>query len=251
MAGATSGYESKMWHHDRPVIRRDSYIIEVSSTVRLEGELWRPRSPVGLIVFVHGSGTSRASARDRYVAELLHRAGLGTLLIDLLTVEEVNGLRERFAVEAFGDRVTPMIDRLVDDPRIDEPIGLFAVGTGAAAAICAAAARPDLVGAIVCRSGRPDLAGDALGSLIRPLLMIVGADDEPVLGFNRASLPTLPEGSALEIVPGASHLFDQPGALDAAAERATAWFVHHLDGGSLSTDGQGAERLTDRSPISW
>jgi putative phosphoribosyl transferase len=195
----------------------------------LVGDLIGPSTPAGLIVFAHGSGSSRFSPRNRYVAELLHRENLATFLVDLLTVAEDRDRSARFDIDALADRLTATVDNLLGDPAIELPIGLFGASTGAAAALVTAAARPGAVWAVVSRGGRPDLAGAALTSVRSPTLLIVGDNDPQVLDLNRAALRDLGAGSALEVVPGASHLFEEPGALDSVAQRAATWFHRHLE----------------------
>ena len=202
--------------------------VEVPGGV-LVGDLVRPANPVGLVVFAHGSGSSRFSPRNRYVADLLNEDGLATFLVDLLTVEEDRDRAARFDIDVLADRLTATVDNLLGDPAIELPIGLFGASTGAAAAIVTAAARPGGVWAVVSRGGRPDLAGAALVSVRSPTLLIVGDNDPQVLDLNRAALRELGAGSALEIVPGASHLFEEPGALDSVAQRAATWFHRHLE----------------------
>ncbi len=192
-----------------------------------------PEPGDGIVVFAHGSGSSRHSSRNRHVAERLHRSGLQTLLLDLLTVEEERiDLRTgeyRFDIVRLGDRVADAIDWVSD--RVDAEIGLFGASTGAAAALVAASVRRDAVGAVVSRGGRPDLAGDALPLVRAPTLLIVGALDRTVLQLNRAARARLTGPSALQIVPGATHLFEEQGALDVVADLASDWFRHHLTAG--------------------
>jgi pimeloyl-ACP methyl ester carboxylesterase len=183
-------------------------------------------------VFAHGSGSSRYSRRNRHVAERLHAVGLGTVLLDLLTAEEetadMRTGRHRFDVQMLGDRVVGAIDWLGQDD--DSPVGLFGASTGAAAALIAAAARPEQVAAIVSRGGRPDLAGDALPAVRAPTLLIVGGRDTSVLEMNTRARALMLAPSSLEVVPGASHLFEEPGALDVVAEMAAGWFLRYLSG---------------------
>jgi putative phosphoribosyl transferase len=184
----------------------------------------------GIVVFAHGSGSSRHSPRNRQVAAILHSSGLGTLLLDLLTPEEEAVDRRtgehRFDVRMLGDRVIAAIDwlRRVDD----SPIGLFGASTGAAAALIAAAARPEAVFAVVSRGGRPDLAGDDLPAVRAPTLLIVGSRDTEVLTMNESARALMEAESALEVIPGATHLFEETGALDVVARLALAWFERCL-----------------------
>jgi putative phosphoribosyl transferase len=201
--------------------------VEVAGGV-LIGDLIRPPDAVGLIVFAHGSGSSRSSPRNRYVADLLHQQGFATFLVDLLTVDEDRHRSARFDIDVLAGRLTATIDHLLSDPAIELPIGVFGASTGAAAAIVTAATRPGAVRAVVSRGGRPDLAGAALTSVRSPTLLIVGDNDPQVLDLNRVALRELGPGSALEVIPGASHLFEEPGALDSVARRAARWFQRHL-----------------------
>ena len=184
----------------------------------------------GIVVFAHGSGSSRHSPRNRQVAATLHSSGLGTLLLDLLTPdEEAVDMRtgeHRFDVHMLGDRVVAAIDwlRQVDD----SPIGLFGASTGAAAALIAAAERPEDVFAVVSRGGRPDLAGDDLPAVRAPTLLIVGSRDTEVLAMNESARARMEVETALEVIPGATHLFEEPGALDVVAQLALAWFERYL-----------------------
>ncbi len=184
----------------------------------------------GIVIFSHGSGSSRHSSRNRHVAEVLQEDGFQTLLLDLLTPDEdkvdLRTGEHRFDIELLGDRLTRIIDwvRKTDDA----PIGLFGASTGAAAALVAAARRPDEVGAVVSRGGRPDLAGEELPLVRAPTLLIVGGRDASVLEMNQAARTRLEAESALEIVPGATHLFEEPGTLDVVAHLASGWFRRHL-----------------------
>jgi putative phosphoribosyl transferase len=199
----------------------------------LGGFLALPQEALGLVLFAHGSGSSRHSPRNRYVAEILQGAGLGTLLMDLLTREE-DAVDEftsqfRFDIGLLADRLSRAIDWLEPQPETRElPIGLFGASTGAAAALQAAAARPNRVRAVVSRGGRPDLAGEALAHVRAPTLLIVGADDTPVIPLNDAALRRMEAPAEMRLVPGASHLFEEPGTLAAASALARDWFVRHL-----------------------
>ena len=203
-----------------------------AGTVQLDGELTPPRAGAGIVVFAHGSGSSRHSPRNQFVARALRERGLGTLLMDLLTAgEEAQDARTahlRFDIELLATRVMTSIDWLGAAHGDATPIGCFGASTGAAAALVAAAARPDAVGAVVSRGGRPDLAGGALGDVRAPTLLIVGGDDRRVIGMNKEALAALRSEKALEIVPGATHLFEEPGALEQVAELAGSWFLRHL-----------------------
>jgi putative phosphoribosyl transferase len=199
----------------------------------LGGFLTLPEKARGLVLFAHGSGSSRHSPRNRYVAEILQSAGLGTLLMDLLTSDEdaVDQFTRqfRFDIGLLADRLTSAIDWLEQLPEArDLPIGLFGASTGAAAALQAAAARPDRVRAVVSRGGRPDLAGEALEHVRAPTLLIVGADDTPVIPLNKAALRQMEAPAEMRLVSGASHLFEEPGTLAVASTLARDWFVRHL-----------------------
>jgi len=199
----------------------------------LEGTLSVPREATGVVLFAHGSGSSRHSPRNRFVAAELQQAGLGTLLIDLLSAEEervdARTGELRFDIGLLARRVVAATDWLARQAAATGlPIGCFGASTGAAAALVAAAERPDVVAAVVSRGGRPDLAGDALGRVRAPTLLIVGGNDEVVLDLNRQAQATLRAETKLEIVPGATHLFPEPGKLERVAELARDWFTRHL-----------------------
>ncbi|MDR7482297.1 MAG: dienelactone hydrolase family protein [Armatimonadota bacterium] len=201
----------------------------------LEGGLALPVRRAGLVLFAHGSGSSRHSPRNRHVARALQQAGLGTLLFDLLTaaeeVEDARTARLRFDIPLLAQRLIAATAWAQTDPRTRHlPIGYFGASTGAAAALVAAAERPEGVGAIVSRGGRPDLAGAALGRVRAPTLLVVGGRDLVVLDLNRQALAALQAPAELAIVPGAGHLFEEPGTLDEVARLAAAWFRRHLEG---------------------
>jgi len=200
----------------------------------LDGNLGIPEHALGIVLFAHGSGSSRFSPRNRLVAETLQGAGLATLLIDLLTSgEEAIDRRTRhlrFDIDLLAGRLTGVTDWLLRDSRTHElNIGYFGASTGAAAALVAAARRPEAVGAIVSRGGRPDLARDALGHVQAPTLLIVGGRDYAVIQMNQQALDGLRVEKRMEIVAGATHLFEEPGALEEVARLACDWFQHHLD----------------------
>jgi putative phosphoribosyl transferase len=208
---------------------------------RLIGDLDVPRGAIGVVLFAHGSGSSRKSSRNRAVARSLEEAGLATLLLDLLTRPEEQreeaGAMLRFDVVLLAERLGAAIDWLGREPSTRNlPIGLFGASTGAAAALIAAAQRPDRVRAVVSRGGRPDLAQDALERVQSPTLLIVGGADEEVLGLNRTALERMSCEKHLVVVRGATHLFQEPGALQEVARLARGWFVHHLqsDGDATS-----------------
>ena len=186
----------------------------------------------GLVVFAHGSGSSRKS-RNRYVARALGQRGLATVLLDLLTADEADtdaiDARFRFDIPFLARRLGQATDELARQKALRHlPIGYFGASTGAAAALIAAAERPSVVRGVVARGGRPDLAGDALAAVQAPTLLIVGSADATVLQLNRAALARMRARAALALVPGASHLFEEPGALDEVARLAASWFVEHL-----------------------
>jgi len=192
-----------------------------------------PASSHGLVLFAHGSGSSRFSPRNRFVARLLHGAGFATLLIDLLTAEEdaVDQVTRhlRFDIDRLGRRLVDLLDWMAADGTVQAlPAGLFGASTGAAAALVAAARRPQQVKAVVSRGGRPDLATAVLAEVRAPTLLIVGARDEEVLRLNREALTHLRAEAALEVVPGATHLFEEPGALEKVADLAVQWFRRFL-----------------------
>jgi pimeloyl-ACP methyl ester carboxylesterase len=208
--------------------------------VGLAGILTVPPRARGVVVFAHGSGSGRFSPRNTAVADVLVQAGFGTLLVDLLTAEEeaedLITARLRFDIRLLADRVIGAIDWLDADAVVGDlppslrhlPIGCFGASTGAAAALIAAAERPDRVAAVVSRGGRPDLAGDALRRVTAPTLLIVGGRDVDVIRLNRQAQSLLAGESRLEIVPGAGHLFEEPGALERVAELTRDWFERHL-----------------------
>jgi putative phosphoribosyl transferase len=189
---------------------------------------WEAR-PRGMVVFVHGSGSSRFSPRNRQVAEVMHGQRLGTLLMDLLTEDEGDDRRLVFDIDLLAQRVATALEWLgSQDAFAALKIGLFGASTGAAAALQAAAAQPGRVAAVVSRGGRPDLAASHLADVRAPTLLIVGAADTEVLQLNRQAMRQLHCQKRLENVPGATHLFEEPGALEAVAHLACAWFSTHL-----------------------
>lgn len=201
----------------------------------INGDLQVPDGASAIVVFAHGSGSSRHSPRNQYVAQTLVERRLATLLIDLLSdAEESVDLftrHLRFDIQMLADRVARVTDWLQAEPgTVNLRIGYFGASTGAAAALVAAAARPAIVGAVVSRGGRPDLAGDALSRVQAPTLLIVGGNDQPVIDLNREAMAKMPGEVRLEIVPGATHLFEEPGTLEEVAELAGEWFERHLGG---------------------
>jgi putative phosphoribosyl transferase len=195
----------------------------------LPGLLSVPARPSGLVVFAHGSGSSRYSPRNRYVASVLRQAGLGTLLFDLLTVDEELDRANVFDIRLLAERLAGATGWLRSQPAAAGlPVGYFGASTGAAAALLAAAQPGADIAAVVSRGGRPDLAGAALGSVRAPTLLIVGGNDQVVLDLNRRAQVELRCENDLAVVPGATHLFDEPGTLTAAAELARDWFTRHM-----------------------
>jgi pimeloyl-ACP methyl ester carboxylesterase len=199
----------------------------------LEGTLTLPVNAAGVVAFAHGSGSSRFSPRNRAVAMTLNEAGLATLLFDLLTAQE-NELDAvtralRFDIDLLTRRLVAAIDWLANRHETGNlPVGLFGASTGAAAALRAAAARPKRIAAVVSRGGRPDLAGDALPRVQAPTLLIVGGDDGVVIGMNRDAAARMQCPHRVHIVPGATHLFEEPGKLEQVAQLAREWFLEHL-----------------------
>lgn len=206
----------------------------------LPGDLGLPERPEGLVIFAHGSGSGRRSPRNRMVAGVLEKAGLATLLFDLLTPLEALDRANVFDIDLLGHRLLEAIGWAQDEPRLrDLPLGLFGASTGAAAALVAAAEEP-AVRAVVSRGGRPDLAGEALARVRAPTLLIVGGRDEPVVELNRAAARRLVAPHRLVIVPGATHLFEEPGALEHVADLARDWFVAHLAAPARAAGGTGS-----------
>jgi putative phosphoribosyl transferase len=211
----------------------ETVVVPAAGGRRLEGDLRIPADARGVVLFAHGSGSGRHSPRNQLVAATLDQAGFATLLLDLLTAEEEAaeqaGGMLRFDVGLLADRLQAAMDWLRNEPRTRAlPLGLFGASTGAAAALLAAAARPDQVGAVVSRGGRPDLAGPALERVRAPTLLIVGGRDPQVLALNRAAQARLGGPVELVVVPGATHLFEEPGALEQVARLARDWFARWL-----------------------
>jgi dienelactone hydrolase len=199
----------------------------------LTGDLAIPPESKGIVLFAHGSGSSRFSPRNRYVADALRRAGLATFLIDLLTPQEERldqaTAHLRFDIGLLAERLLDATDWLQSESETRNlRIGYFGASTGAAAALIAAASRSELISAVVSRGGRPDLAGDALEQVKAPVLLIVGSNDDVVIELNQTALKQLPGEKKLEIVQGASHLFEEPGTLEQVADLAANWFTSHL-----------------------
>ena len=208
--------------------------VQVSAgAVALNADLRVPAGARGLVIFAHGSGSSRFSRRNRQVAEFLGHRGFATLLLDLLTTQEETvddvTAEYRFDIARLGPRVSAAADWVATRPDIGAlPIGCFGASTGAAAALIAAADRPAAIAAVVSRGGRPDLAGEALRRVEAPTLLIVGGHDEPVIELNRDAMRQMHAHVELEVVPGATHLFEEPGTLDQVADLAANWFTRYL-----------------------
>jgi pimeloyl-ACP methyl ester carboxylesterase len=207
--------------------------IGVGRRGEIVGDLRLPGEPRGIVVFAHGSGSSRHSPRNRMVASVLDDAGFGTLLIDLLTTDEeavdVRTAELRFDIGLLAERLLAASEAVAADARLRAlGLGYFGASTGAAAALVAAAERPEPVRAIVSRGGRPDLAGDVLGLVTAPTLLIVGGLDTAVIGMNRAAADRMRCEREIAVVPGATHLFEERGTLEEVAGLARGWFERHL-----------------------
>lgn len=201
--------------------------------VKLEGSLALPKDACGIVLFAHGSGSSRHSPRNRYVAQVLQSRGIATLLFDLLTRDEDAvdqwTAKLRFDIRLLAERLVGATEWTMRNPKTQPlKVGYFGASTGAAAALVAAARLPDAVGAVVSRGGRPDLAEDDLGSVRAPTLLIVGGNDDLVIELNRHALAKLQCAKEMVIIPGASHLFEEPGKLEEVARVAAAWFADHF-----------------------
>lgn len=206
--------------------------IPVGTRRSLPGHCRVPQGAVGLVVFVHGSGSSRHSARNRFVADYLNARGLGTLLFDLLTQEEAERRQNVFDIDLLADRVGGTRAWIASQPSLQHlKVGLFGASTGAAAALVSAALQPQGVSAIVSRGGRVDLASHWLPKVTAPTLFIVGRLDEPVLEWNEQSARLLRCAHRVDVVPGASHLFEEAGALEQVAQLAADWFDDHFPQG--------------------
>lgn len=205
----------------------------IAGRIQIQGDLRIPNGARGTVLFAHGSGSSRFSPRNKFVADVLYRAGLATLLIDLLTPKEESIDRVtaafRFNIGLLAERLVDTTDWVARQPETGSlGIGYFGSSTGAAAALIAAARRPDRVGAVVSRGGRPDLAGPALRALRAPTLLLVGENDPQVIRLNKEAMARMTALTALRIIPGATHLFEEPGALEQVAHLVADWFVRHL-----------------------
>ena len=213
----------------------DDRLVRVrAGTAELQGNLRIPPAPRGIVVFAHGSGSGRHSPRNRFVADVLVNTGLATLLIDLLMQEEemidLQTAELRFDIRLLAERLGGVTDWLASEPSAAGlSTGYFGASTGAAAALIAAADRPERVRAVVSRGGRPDLAGPVLPRVRQPTLLIVGGEDDVVMDLNRLALRELGGIKQLVIIPGATHLFEEPGALEQVAALAREWFLRYLE----------------------
>jgi putative phosphoribosyl transferase len=244
-----------LWYEDfsqttddevREILARSRETAEEPVTIpacpaELKADLVVPPNAAGLILFAHGSGSGRHSTRNRFVAQTLNEAGLATLLLDLLTEEEESADARtghlRFDIPMLAGRLADATRWAGSDPRVGSlPIGYFGASTGGGAALMAAAELPDAVGAVVSRGGRPDLADEALPRVRAPTLLIVGSLDLPVIGMNRQAMARMAAPVELEIVPGATHLFEEPGKLEEVAALARSWFTRHLGGESRAPE---------------
>ena len=212
---------------------RESAVQIRSGPALLDGDLIVPREAAGVVVFAHGSGSSRFSSRNRAVAQVLQDGGFATLLLDLLTREEETvddrTYEYRFDIDRLGRRVVSALDWTAGEPALSGlGVACFGASTGAAAALIGAAERPDLVRAVISRGGRPDLADDALPRVVAPTLLIVGGHDPSVIELNRAATRRMRAPVTLEIVPGATHLFEEPGTLEQVSALALDWCRRHV-----------------------
>jgi putative phosphoribosyl transferase len=208
---------------------RDEEVRMTAGPVEVAGHLTIPEHPKGVVVFAHGSASSRHSPRNRYVAEVLNRAGLATLLFDLLTLAEERNRANVFDIELLARRLVDVTGWLAGQPDTASlPVGYFGASTGAGAALVAATDPRVKVAAVVSRGGRPDLAGEALTKVAAPTLLIVGGHDDVVLELNRRAQAAIPGECEIAVVPGATHLFEEPGTLEQVAMLAGEWFLHHL-----------------------
>lgn len=218
--------------HAQPGMRERSVQLLVGQA-DLVGDLTVPEHARGLVLFAHGSGSSRQSPRNRYMAGRLHQERFATLLVDLLTLGEeqidAHTMEFRFNIDLLAERLIGLTDWYSLHAELSAlPLGYFGASTGSAAALIATAARPDHVRSVVSRGGRPDLAAAALSRVRAPTLLIVGGDDAPVIELNRQAFQVLPGQKKLEIIPGATHLFEEPGALEQVAHLAVEWYGQYL-----------------------
>jgi putative phosphoribosyl transferase len=233
VSGSATGHVSAEEKMARGVVSTEAVRI-VLTDAELPADLTLPADPPAVVLFAHGSGSSRHSPRNRAVAGTLARAGLATVLVDLLTEAEELVDELRFDIGLLAWRLVAIVDRLGAQPATRGlPVGLFGASTGAGAALVAAAERPAAVCAVVSRGGRPDLAGASLPKVYAPTLLIVGSRDPAVLDLNRTAAQRLGGPHHLEVVPGATHLFTEPGALERVAVLAIGWFATHLPGSDM------------------
>jgi putative phosphoribosyl transferase len=212
-------------------LAKEYSIVIPAGGVRLHGDLSLPPAPHGVVLFAHGSGSGRFSPRNRFVAEWLQAGDLATLLLDLLEEQEADDRRKVFDIDLLADRLLAASEWLAADPRTGGLMrGYFGASTGAGAALQAAARSPEGIAAVVSRGGRPDLAHPWLSRVQAPTLLIVGGEDFPVIEMNREALAELAGPKQLVIVPGATHLFEEPGTLEQVATLARGWFREHLAG---------------------
>jgi putative phosphoribosyl transferase len=231
MAGSRRGKIEEVGQMRREEIEIDAESAPAGGTVTLLGDLTIPDEVRGIVLFAHGSGSSRKSPRNRLVADILNRAGLGTLLFDLLTLQEELDRANVFDIPLLAKRLRAATAWWAERPDARKlPIGYFGASTGAAAALWAAADLGPAIGAVVSRGGRPDLAGPRLPEVTAPALLIVGGRDEQVLELNEEARKLLVCPSELAVVSGATHLFEEPGTLEEVARLATSWFTEHLGG---------------------
>jgi dienelactone hydrolase len=217
----------------RPLLQAQTLRVPVDGTV-LNAEIAIPVEAHGMVVFAHGSGSSRHSPRNQFVARVLQQSDFGTLLMDLLTEKEealdLQSRELRFDISLLAKRLSETVAWLVSQPSFKHlPIGIFGASTGAAAALVSAAEHPELVKSVVSRGGRPDLAGDALSRVLAPTLLIVGGYDDAVLALNQQAKARLTREAELKVVPRATHLFEEPGALAQVADLAGDWFWKTLN----------------------
>lgn len=208
----------------------------LAGPVTLEGNISIPKGASGIVLFAHGSGSSRLSPRNRFVAEELNKKGIGTLLFDLLTPEEeevdLQTAHLRFDIQFLAKRLSNTTDWVLNNPSLSHlRIGYFGASTGGGAALVAASQRPRVVKAVVSRGGRPDLAGECLGEVKCPTLLIVGGNDDVVIELNRQALSALKSEKKLVIISGATHLFEEKGKLEEVARHACDWFLRYLQEG--------------------
>jgi Dienelactone hydrolase and related enzymes len=225
---------NKPLHNNTQNEMRESPVQITIGRIILEGDLAIPPGATSIVLFAHGSGSSRLSSRNRFVAKYLQREGLATLLFDLLTPDEEQidsyNMQLRFDIELLANRLSGATEWLKSQKQIAKmPVGYFGASTGAAAALIAAPMHTDSVHAIVSRGGRPDLAQRALGLVRIPTLLIVGGNDYEVITLNQQAIEKMKSTKKMVIVPGATHLFEEPGALESVAELASSWFQQYLD----------------------